>query len=114
MKKYLLLIALLGLQPFCNNALAKSPAEYLTDVKDYTLAPLRWDGADWRWAGGAVVSIATAYSLDLSVRDHFAPAGTVARSNPDRTRDNLPLAALVVGTFAMGAFRHDRQITNTG
>ena len=114
MNKYLLLIALLDLQLFGNCALAKTPAEYLTDVKDYTLAPLRWDAADWRWAGGAVVSIAAAYSLDLSVRDHLAPAGTATQSNPDRTRDNVPLAALVVGTFAMGAFRRDKQITNTG
>lgn len=114
MKKYQLAIALCGMQLFCQYAVAKSPAEYLTDVKEYTLAPLKWDAADWRWAGGAAMSVAAAYSLDLSVRDRFAPSGTATTANPDRMRDNLPLAALVVGTFAMGAFRHDQRITNAG
>lgn len=114
MKKYLPLIALLGFLPFGTSAIAKSPAEFLADAKDYAVAPLHWDSADWRWAGGAAISIAAAYSLDLSVRDRFSPAGTATTANPDRNSDNLPLAALVVGTFAMGALRHDKRITNTG
>ncbi len=108
-----LLLTLLCQALYGNSALAKSPADYWTDAKDYVAAPLHWDSTDWRWAGGAVVSIAAAYSLDNSVRDHLAPNGVSIKANSGSVGDAIPLAAMLVGTFAMGILRHDQQTTNT-
>jgi membrane-associated phospholipid phosphatase len=81
---------------------AKSPSDYAVDLKDYVLAPIHWDSRDWRWAGGAVIASAAAYSLDHQVRDHFADAGARTSADPNRTRDATPIAVLLAGGFALG------------
>jgi membrane-associated phospholipid phosphatase len=90
----------------------KAPAEYLTDTRDYFLAPLHWNVNQWRLAGGAIAGIAVAYTLDNSVQDHFAPSNGPAK-NISPTRDVLPLAAMLVGTLAVGTLGHDRQLRGT-
>ncbi|MEZ5514519.1 MAG: phosphatase PAP2 family protein [Steroidobacteraceae bacterium] len=97
-----------------NVAAAKSPREYATGVKDYALSPLHWDSRDWQWVGGAAAGIATAYSLDLRVRDHFVDGTVAPGQDPMQWRDAAPLAALTVGTYFVGRLRHDNGLTHTG
>jgi membrane-associated phospholipid phosphatase len=95
-----------------HRVMAKSAAEYWTDTRDYIAAPLHWDASDWRWAGGAVVSIAAAYSLDEKVHDHFVPDGTTVTDH-NSLRDALPLATLFAGTYAFGKLHHDDGASNS-
>lgn len=71
------------------------------DTKLYFTAPLHWDSQDWLIFGGTVGAIAAAHAFDGSVRDHFAGKTPVLNGkDPHSTRDALPAAALVGGTFA--------------
>jgi membrane-associated phospholipid phosphatase len=71
------------------------------DTKLYFTAPIRWDGEDWLIFGGTVGAIAAAHQFDGSVRDHFAGKTPVLDGkDAHSTRDALPAAALVGGTFA--------------
>ncbi len=106
--------ALVALAAVSAPATARSAGDYAADLKDYVVAPLHWDGHEWRWAGGAALSVAAAYSLDNSVRDHFAAGGVPAGEDPHSARDAAPLALLTVGSFAIGVLRHDKRLTNTG
>ena len=99
-----------GLQPAC----AKSPGDYVVDLKDYVLSPLRWDEKDWQWAGGAALGIAAAYTADNKVRDHFAKSATLPGSDPNSNRDAIPLAVLMVGGFAYGKLNTDKRLSNLG
>jgi len=95
-------------------ASAKSPYDYLDDLGDYALAPLHWEAADWAWAGGAVATVAAAYSVDGRVREHFLDGGVPAGSDPHAWRDAAPLLALTAGTFAVGRLRHDDPTARIG
>ncbi len=86
----------------------KSASEYAVDLKDYVLSPLHWDASDWRWAGGAALSIAAAYTADERIRDHFAKKGVRTTSDPHATRDAAPLAILMVGGFALGKLSDEK------
>jgi membrane-associated phospholipid phosphatase len=71
------------------------------DTKLYFTAPLRWDPEDWLIFGGTVGAVAAAHELDGSVRNHFAGKTPVLDGkDAHSTRDALPAAALVGGTFA--------------
>lgn len=96
------------------SANAKSAAEYVTDARDYALAPLHWDAGDWRWAGGAALSIAAAYSLDAQVRDHFVGNAAPTHADSHGVRDATPLALLTAGALAVGVLGHHERVTNTG
>jgi len=72
------------------------------DTKLYFTAPLRWDGEDWLIFGGTLAAIAASHGLDTPVRNHFAGKSPVLDGkDPHSTRDALPAAALVGGTFAL-------------
>jgi membrane-associated phospholipid phosphatase len=107
------LLLLLCVQLPANAAQIKTPTEYLDDARDYFVSPLHWDAAQWRLAGAAAAIIVASSALDKPVRDHFAPRGTYP-DNISPTRDALPLAALLVGTFAAGAVSHDHMLLGTG
>jgi membrane-associated phospholipid phosphatase len=74
-----------------------------SDTKLYFTSPLRWDSTDWVLFGGTLAAVAAAHQFDGTVRDHFAGKNPVL-DGKDRnsTRDALPAAALVAGTWAFG------------
>jgi membrane-associated phospholipid phosphatase len=108
-----LTLAIAALALFSSAANAKTLEDYATDAKDYALSPLHWDANDWRWAGGALVSVAAAYSLDHQVRDQFVTAGAPTASNSHPVRDAAPLALMLVGTFAAGALDGHKEWMHT-
>jgi membrane-associated phospholipid phosphatase len=73
----------------------------LQDAKLYLTAPLRWDGKDWLYLGGALVAIGVAHESDGSVRRHFAVGSNAVLNgkDPHSLRDALPAAAIVAGTW---------------
>jgi membrane-associated phospholipid phosphatase len=74
-----------------------------SDTKLYFTSPLRWDSTDWVVFGGTVAAVAAAHQFDGRVRDHFAGKSPVLdHKDKNSTRDALPAAALVAGTWAMG------------
>lgn len=75
----------------------------LEDSKLYFTAPLRWDARHWLYAGGALLAVGAAHSFDDTVRTHFAIGDRALLNGKDShsTRDALPAAALVAGTFAL-------------
>ncbi len=97
-----------------SSALAKSPVDYAIDVRDYVTSPTRWDRTDWLIAGGAVATTALAYNQDERVRDHFAPRVTTPSGDRNSLRDDAPLAALTLGTLAVGKLTGDAGLVGTG
>ena len=86
-----------------------SVSRALDPVKAYVTAPLRWQGSDWLWFGGAAAAIGAAHQFDGDVRKHFAAgAGTSPGSNTHDLQDALPAAALLVGTWGYARFINDR------
>lgn len=80
----------------------------LDDTKAYFTAPLRWDGADWTQFGGTVALIAASHEFDGKVRDHFREAGAeLSGKDPHSSRDALPAAAIVAGTWVYAALIRD-------
>jgi membrane-associated phospholipid phosphatase len=81
----------------------------LNDTKLYVTAPLRWDTQDWMEFAGTVFAIGVAHEFDESVRHAFAPSGgqPLDGQDPHSTRDAIPAAALLVGTWAFGAVSKD-------
>jgi membrane-associated phospholipid phosphatase len=81
----------------------------LNDTKLYVTAPLRWDTQDWMEFAGTVFAIGVAHEFDESVRHAFEPSGgqPLDGQDPHSTRDAIPAAALLVGTWAYGAFTKD-------
>jgi membrane-associated phospholipid phosphatase len=78
-------------------------ADIWSDTKLYFTSPLRWDGTDWTLFGGTVAAVAAAHQFDGRVRDHFAGKTPVLDGkDKNSTRDALPAAALVAGTWALG------------
>jgi membrane-associated phospholipid phosphatase len=80
---------------------------YLSDVGGYFTAPLRWDGRDWAWFGGAVLAIGLAHRYDSQVRTHFVATGPVASANTNDTKDAIPTAAVFGGTWAFALLTQD-------
>ena len=72
------------------------------DAKLYFTAPIRWDARNWSYFGGTLLAIGAAHEFDDNVRTHFAIGDRAVLNGKDRhsTRDALPAAALVAGTFA--------------
>jgi membrane-associated phospholipid phosphatase len=70
------------------------------DIKDYYTAPLRWNGRDWAFFGGAIAAIAGAHHYDSDVRTHFIKQGAqpIGGSSYD-AQDALPMVAAVTGTW---------------
>lgn len=73
----------------------------LEDAKLYVTAPVRWDRNDWLYAGGAVLAVAAAHHYDDSVRQHFAGSAPPDRQDTHSTKDALPAAIAVAGTWAL-------------
>ena len=74
-----------------------------SDTKLYFTAPLRWDSTDWMLFGGTLAAVAAAHQFDGTVRDHFAgKAAVLDGKDRNSTRDALPAAALVAGTWVAG------------
>jgi membrane-associated phospholipid phosphatase len=72
------------------------------DTKLYFTAPIRWDSQDWLIFGGTVAAVAASHELDAKVRDHFAGKSPVLDGKDKHsTRDAIPAAALVAGTFGL-------------
>lgn len=94
-------------------ALAKDAGDYVDDLRDYVLSPLHWDEHDWILAGEAAAATAAAYSLDYRARNAFAPSAPAVKGDPHSARDNLPAAALVVGTLATGLFTDNPELRAT-
>lgn len=80
------------------------------DTKLYFTAPLRWDARHWMYFGGTVLLIGAAHQADTSVRDHFATGYQAVLGYKDThgTRDALPAAALVGGTWLFARFVDDQ------
>ena len=78
---------------------APSPAaDVWSDIGAYFTAPLRWDGRDWAWFGGAVLAVGLAHRYDSQVRTHFFGPGPV-NVNSEDTKDAIPTAAVLAGTW---------------
>ena len=95
-----------------HQACAEAPSsvrQTLDDAHLYFTAPLRWDTDDWTVFGGTVALIAASHELDTRVRDHFAGSSGVVLDGKDRhsTRDALPAAAVVAGTWLYAATIQD-------
>jgi len=72
----------------------------LQDAAAYYTAPLRWNGRDWEYFGGALAAIAVAHHYDTQVRTHFdGSSGALGPKNSGSLTDALPGAALFLGTW---------------
>ncbi len=88
-----------------------SPIEYppraglvertLKDAEAYYTAPLRWNGRDWEYFGGALAAIAVAHHYDSQARTHFdrGSSSPLGPANSGSLTDALPGAALFLGTW---------------
>jgi membrane-associated phospholipid phosphatase len=79
----------------------------LSDIGAYFTAPLRWDGRDWAWFGGAVLAIGVAHRYDSQVRTHLVGPGPAANINSEDTKDAIPTAAVFAGTWAFALLTQD-------
>lgn len=79
------------------------------DIKAYFTAPLRWDGGQWAWFGGALVAIGAAHHYDTQVRTHFVKQlGPGQRFNSDDVQDAIPTAAVLLATWGYAVLTDDR------
>jgi membrane-associated phospholipid phosphatase len=78
-------------------------ADVWDDTKLYFTAPLRWDTNDWLYFGGALAAFGVAHAYDGPVRRHFAVGerAVLNGQDPNDLRDAIPVAAFVVGTWAV-------------
>ena len=73
----------------------------LHDIGAYYTSPLRWDGKDWAYFGGALALVAASHHYDSQVRTHFISQGTKPLGgSTDDLKDGLPVIGAVVGTWA--------------
>jgi membrane-associated phospholipid phosphatase len=81
----------------------------LEDSKLYFTAPARWDSQDWLYFGSAVAAIGIAHQFDDNVRAHFVDGKNAARvgEDPKSTRDAIPAAVLVAGTWIYATLLRD-------
>jgi membrane-associated phospholipid phosphatase len=82
----------------------------LEDTRLYFTAPVRWDAKNWMYFGGALALIGASHQLDRTIRDHFATGYQAVPGYKDThsTRDAIPAAALVGGTFLYARFVDDQ------
>jgi membrane-associated phospholipid phosphatase len=84
---------------------------FTDDLKCYVTAPIRWDGRDWLYLGGAVATIALAHHFDGDVRTHFVgdAASPSANAKSYDTEDALPAAGVFAATllYATLSNNHD-------
>jgi membrane-associated phospholipid phosphatase len=73
----------------------------LKDAGAYYTAPLRWNGRQWEYFGGALAAIAIAHHYDSQARDHFVSGSKspLGPANSGSLSDALPGAALFLGTW---------------
>ncbi len=82
----------------------------LQDAAAYYTAPLRWNGRDWEYFGGALAAIAVAHHYDTQARTHYvgdSPSPLGPRASGEVT-DALPAAALLVGTWGYATLIDNR------
>lgn len=91
------------------SAAQASEISLIDDANLYVTAPLRWDGRDWLYAGGAVLAIGVAHHYDEQVRTHFMTnANANSSGDPHSTRDALPTLGVVAATWAFAYVTDDR------
>ena len=76
-------------------------ARTLEDAGAYFTAPLRWNGREWAYFGGALAVIAVSHHYDTQARTHFVQ-GSGSPLGPSQSgglTDALPGAALFLGTW---------------
>jgi membrane-associated phospholipid phosphatase len=84
-----------------------TPPSVLSDIGAYFTAPLRWDAREWAWFGGAVLAVGLAHRYDSQVRTHFVGPGPVTNINSEDTKDAIPTAAVLGGTWALAILTGD-------
>lgn len=91
------------------HACAGRSSGFTEDVKCYVTAPLRWDGQDWLYFGGAVAAAGLAHHYDSDVRSHFVEAsgGSVDSGSSD-LEDALPAAGMLAATWLVATVSKDR------
>ena len=83
---------------------------FLTDVKDYVTAPVRWDSQDWMYFGGTLAAIAAAHHYDDQVRRHFTIgpyAGNLTSKNTHDVQDAAPTVAVAGATWLYSGLIRD-------
>jgi hypothetical protein len=79
----------------------------VSEVRDYVTSPLRWDGRDWLYFGGALAAIGLAHHYDADVRRQYAPATPPSSNNSHDLQDIAPTAALLAGTLGLAQLSDD-------
>ena len=81
----------------------------LSDAKCYVTAPLRWDGEDWVYFGGALVAVGVAHHYDSDVRDHFTRGSNLPSSDSSSSdmQDALPAAGIFAATWLYATVTND-------
>jgi hypothetical protein len=81
-----------------------------SDMKCYVTAPLRWDGQDWVYFGGAVAAIGVAHHYDRDVRDHFTRGANNSGSDSSAsdTKDAIPAAGIFAATWLYATVTRDK------
>ena len=79
----------------------EDPHPLLHDMEAYYTSPLRWDGKDWAYFGGALALLAASHHYDIQVRTHFIAQGAKPLGgSTDDLKDALPMLGAVAGTWA--------------
>jgi len=80
------------------------------DVKCYVTAPIRWDGRDWLYFGGAVATIALSGHYDDDVRTHFVGDAAVppAPAKSYDSEDALPAFGVFAATLLYATITDDK------
>ena len=91
---------------------------FLTDVKEYATAPVRWDSTDWMYFGDTLAAIAASHHYDDQVRRHFTTgqyAGNLTSTNTHDLQDIAPTVAAVGATWLYsGLIRNSNGQRETG
>jgi membrane-associated phospholipid phosphatase len=84
--------------------------DLLQDAKLYFTAPLRWDGKDWLFFGGALAAVGAAHEYDADVRRDFATGARARLNGQDKNalRDAIPAAVALAGTWAFAGLIDDQ------
>jgi len=93
-----------------NGTQAAQPSGLAHDMGLYFTAPLRWNGTDWAWFGGALAAIAGSHHYDTQVYTHFTKGLTpteIANIKSDDLQDALPSVAVFLGTWGYAALIDD-------
>ena len=93
-----------------NGTAAAPPSGLLHDMGLYFTAPLRWNGNEWAWFGGALAAIAASHHYDSQVYTHFTKGLTpteISNIKSDDLQDALPSVAVFLGTWGYAALLND-------